>query len=101
MAHSPQSTPTSPPSSSDAWLDIARHSTATNLILADILALQLRSYQTLSPTKSGPKTPYSSIAASVKAAIDYISAAHKAVLLWRAISFGYIGRELLRWLGWL
>jgi hypothetical protein len=101
MAPSQNSTPTPPPSSRDTLLDIARHSTATNLILADILATQLRSHPTLTPTKSGQKTPWQSIPASIKSAVDYIAAVHKAVLLWRAISLGYIGRELLRWAGWL
>ena len=78
-----------------------RHQAATALILADLLSLQLRSPHTLSPPKPGNTTQWPSVAASVKSVIDYISAVHKLVLLWRAISFGYIGRELLRWLGWL
>lgn len=98
MAHSPNSTPTSPPSSSDTI--IMRHQAATALILADLLAMQLRSPHALRPTKSGPKPPWFSMA-SLKSLIDYIGAAHKLVLLWRAISFGYIGRELLKWAGWL
>ena len=102
MAQSQNSIPTSPPSSSDtAQATIMRHQAATALILADLLSMQLRSPQ-LSPTiKSGQKTPWLSIGASVKALVDYISTVHKAVLLFRAISFGYIGRELLKWVGWL
>lgn len=100
MAHSQNSTPTSPPSSSDTWQAIVRHSTATNLILADLLAMQLRSPHTLSPTKSGSKPPRLSMA-GIKSLIDYIGAAHKLVLLWRAILVGSIGKDLLRWFGWL
>lgn len=48
-----------------------------------------------------PKSGVWGMADSLKNLIGYFTAAHKLVLLWRAISMGYIGRELLRWLGWL
>jgi hypothetical protein len=54
------------------------------------------------PPKSGEWTmTWSGIGNSVKNLIGYFTAAHKVVLLWRAVSVTYIGRGLLRWLGWL
>lgn len=53
------------------------------------------------PMSGGGRMTLRGVADLIKSLVGYFTAAHKLVLLWRAISFGYIGRELLRWLGWL
>lgn len=53
------------------------------------------------PTHGTGWMTFRGMADGVRTLVGYFTAAHKLVLLWRAISLTYIGREALRWLGWL
>jgi hypothetical protein len=53
------------------------------------------------PPPSGRTPLWRQLLDRFKAFVGYAGAVHKAVLLWRAILLGSIGKDLLRWLGWL
>jgi hypothetical protein len=62
----------------------------------------LATHQMQKPPTSGlTKMTWWGMAEIIKNLIGYFAAAHKLVLLWRAILLGSIGRDFLRWLGWL
>jgi hypothetical protein len=93
---------TSDASSSSTWKRIV-HLQASSILTLSTVALMLmeRTMAKPNPPPSGSRPLWREALDRVKEFVGYASAAHKAVLLWRAISVGYIGRELLKWVGWL
>jgi hypothetical protein len=95
-------TPKTKTSDTSSWKRIV-HLQASSILTLSTVALMLveRTMAKPNPYPSGSKPLWREALGQLKEFVGYVAAVHKAVLLWRAISVGYIGRELLKWAGWL
>lgn len=94
---------TSDTSSSSTWKRIVHLQASSALTLSTVVLMLVERTMAAKPNPPplGSKPLWRETLDRVKEFAGYAGAVHKLVLIWRAISIGYIGRALLKWAGWL